>query len=164
MKKILIFWTGFHSKVILSEIIHIKGYKVIGFIDENLKKETAEKDRIRRFLREKDLKKHLKGKSSIGDGGEEESQESLSKDKERAALEEDLEKDSQLRHAVSLLSGWDVMVGTLKSQGKNDGLTPLTLGQAHWARLVFNHAGSRYRNFLWRNSRRRFARWVGAFI
>ena len=40
MKKILIFGTGFHSKVIWSEIIQIKGYKVIGFIDENLKKET----------------------------------------------------------------------------------------------------------------------------
>jgi carboxyl-terminal processing protease len=98
---------------------------------ENLQKETAEKERMRRFLREKDLKKHLKGKSSIGDGGEEESQESLSKDKERAALEEDLEKDSQLRHAVSLLSGWDVMVDTLRPQGKNSGSANLTLGQAH---------------------------------
>jgi len=99
--------------------------------DEDVKEEKAEKERMRRFLREKDLKKHLKGKSSIGDGGEGENQKSLRKDKERAALEEDLEKDNQLHHAVSLLSGWDVMVGTLKSQGKNDGLTPLTLGQAH---------------------------------
>jgi carboxyl-terminal processing protease len=99
--------------------------------DENLKKETAEKDRIRRFLREKDLKKHLKGKSSIGDGGEGENQESLSKDKERAALEENLEKDNQLRHAVSLLSGWDVMVDTLKPKSKNGGSAHLTLGQAH---------------------------------
>ena len=41
MKEILIFGSGVHSKVILSEIIHIKGYKVIGFIDENLKKETV---------------------------------------------------------------------------------------------------------------------------
>jgi len=99
--------------------------------DENLEKETAEKKRMRRFLREKDLKKHLKGKSSIGDGGEEENQESLSKDKKRVTLEEDLEKDSQLRHAISLLSGWDVMVDTLKPQGKNSGSTQLTLGQTH---------------------------------
>jgi hypothetical protein len=55
----------------------------------------------------------------------------LSKDKERTALEEDLEKDNQLRYAVSLLSGWDIMVGTLKSQGKNGGSAHLTLGQAH---------------------------------
>ena len=99
--------------------------------DEDVKKETSEKERMRRFLREKDLKKHLKGKSSIGDGVEGEIQESLSKDKERTALEEDLEKDNQLRYAVSLLSGWDIMVGTLKSQGKNGGSAHLTLGQAH---------------------------------
>jgi len=99
--------------------------------DESLEKETAEKERMRRFLREKDLKKHLKGKSSIGDGGEGENQEPSSNDKERAALEKDLEKDSQLRHAVSLLSGWDVMVDTLKPKDKNSGSTPLTLGQAH---------------------------------
>ena len=35
-----------------------------------------------------------------------------------AKLEEDLEKDSQLRHAVSLLSGWDVMVNTFKDKLK----------------------------------------------
>ena len=99
--------------------------------DDDVKKETAEKERIRRFLREKDLKKHLKGKSSIGGDVEGENQESLSKDKESAALEEDLEKDSQLRHAVSLLSGWDVMVDTLKPQGKNGSSANLTLGQAH---------------------------------
>ncbi len=99
--------------------------------DEDVNKETAEKERMRRFLREKDLKKHLKGKSSIRDGGEKENQESLSKDKERAALEMDLDEDSQLRHAVSLLSGWDVMVDALKPQGTNGGSAHLTLGQAH---------------------------------
>jgi carboxyl-terminal processing protease len=99
--------------------------------DESLEKETAEKERMRRFLREKDLKKHLKGKSSIGDGGEGENQEPSSNDKERAALEKDLEKDSQLRHAISLLAGWDIMVDTLKPQGENVGPAHLTLGQAH---------------------------------
>ena len=41
MKKILIIGSGFHSKVVLSEIVQIKGYKVIGFIDEKLKKGTT---------------------------------------------------------------------------------------------------------------------------
>ena len=40
MKEILIFGSGVHSKVILSEIIQIKGYRVIGFVDENIKKGT----------------------------------------------------------------------------------------------------------------------------
>ena len=40
MKEILIFGSESHSRIILSEIIQIKGYRVIGFIDENLKKET----------------------------------------------------------------------------------------------------------------------------
>ena len=40
MKEILIFGSGVHSKVILSEIIQIKGYSVIGFVDENIKKAT----------------------------------------------------------------------------------------------------------------------------
>ena len=39
-KKILIIGSGEHSKVILSEIIQIKGYKIIGFIDDDLKKGT----------------------------------------------------------------------------------------------------------------------------
>lgn len=40
MKKILIIGSGDHSKVILSEIIQIKNYSVIGFVDEKLKKGT----------------------------------------------------------------------------------------------------------------------------
>ena len=40
MKKILIFGSGDHSRVILSEIIQIKEYRVIGFVDENTKKGT----------------------------------------------------------------------------------------------------------------------------
>ena len=38
MKKILILGSGSHSKVIFSEIINLKKYKIIGFIDENKKK------------------------------------------------------------------------------------------------------------------------------
>jgi sugar O-acyltransferase (sialic acid O-acetyltransferase NeuD family) len=41
MKKILIFGSGSHSKVVLSEILRIKNYKVIGFVDEKLKKGTV---------------------------------------------------------------------------------------------------------------------------
>ena len=37
MKKILIFGSGSHSKVVFSEIINLKKYKVIGFIDEDKK-------------------------------------------------------------------------------------------------------------------------------
>ena len=40
MKEILIFGSESHSRIVLSEIIQIKGYRVIGFVDENLKKET----------------------------------------------------------------------------------------------------------------------------
>ena len=40
MKKILIIGVGGHAKVILSEIIQIKGNRIIGFIDEFKKKNT----------------------------------------------------------------------------------------------------------------------------
>tara|TARA_B100000963_G_scaffold140321_2_gene122212 strand:+ start:6370 stop:7044 length:675 start_codon:yes stop_codon:yes gene_type:complete len=42
-KAIIIFGSGYHSKVILSEIIRAKKYKVIGFIDEKLKPGTIVK-------------------------------------------------------------------------------------------------------------------------
>ena len=35
-------------------------------------------------------------------------------------LEEDLKKDSQLRQAVSLLSGWDIMASSLKKNAVID--------------------------------------------
>ena len=38
LKKVIIFGSGPHSRVVLSEIIQLKDYKVIGFIDEKLKK------------------------------------------------------------------------------------------------------------------------------
>ena len=66
--------------------------------------DSEEKTKLRRFLREKDLKKHLKGKSSI-EGIDENASEELKVKK----LDEDLKKDNQLQQAVSLLSGWEVM-------------------------------------------------------
>ena len=40
MKEILIIGSEDHARVVLSEIIRIKGYRVIGFVDENVKKGT----------------------------------------------------------------------------------------------------------------------------
>jgi hypothetical protein len=80
-------------------------------------KEPAEKERMRRYLRERDLKKHLKGKLSIeGDDNEDfKSTVPLKENKNMTELEKDLEKDAQLRQAVSLLSVWDIMVSTFKN-------------------------------------------------
>ena len=83
--------------------------------DEEAKKPT-DKERIRRFLRERDLKKHLKGKTSI-EGSENDNQKKSTPnagDKSLLELKEDLDKDAQLRHAVSLLSGWDIIAETIK--------------------------------------------------
>ena len=41
-------------------------------------------------------------------------------------LEEDLARDAQLRHAVSPLASWDVMVGTLKLDKQMDNPTHLS--------------------------------------
>ena len=38
MKEILIFGSEGHARIVLSEIIQIKGYRVIGFVDELKKK------------------------------------------------------------------------------------------------------------------------------
>jgi len=89
-------------------------------LDKNQKKEgkvveSEEKIRLRRFLREKDLEKHLKGKSSIegmdGNNPDKLNVDSTNKlDEARIkGLEEDLRKDNQLQQAVTLLSGWEVM-------------------------------------------------------
>ena len=77
------------------------------------KDEPAEKTRLRRFLREKDLKKHLKGKSSI-EGTDEETAKEIEESKVKE-LHEDLKKDNQLQQAVSLLSGWEVMKKMFKN-------------------------------------------------
>ncbi len=83
-----------------------------GKSDEGVNKEKV---KMRKFLREKDLKKHLKGKKSFGeeeatkamDGKK--SEEELKKDELMASLREDLEKDIQLKEAIALLKGWSVM-------------------------------------------------------
>lgn len=91
-------------------------------LDEESKEKTEaekEKDEIRRFLREKDLKQHLKGKRSI-EGTEQEPTETEKAEQEElmAALEE-LENDVQLREAVSLLQGWSVMNKVFKTEKTN---------------------------------------------
>jgi carboxyl-terminal processing protease len=83
------------------------------------KEEPEAKTQLRRFLREKDLKKHLKGKSSIeGMDGNNESDKKTFKEPEDSkvkGLHEDLKKDNQLQQAVSLLSGWEVMKKMFKN-------------------------------------------------
>jgi len=87
--------------------------------------ESEEKIRLRRFLREKDLKKHLKGKSSIegmdGDNPNKLDGDSSNKLDEATikSLEEDLRKDNQLQQAVALLSGWEIMRKTFKKLNVN---------------------------------------------
>lgn len=96
----------------------------------------AQKKRIRSILREKDLKKHLKGKKSIEqspvDGAVDEDKNSSDKvedDDSDTSMNEDLEKDNQLRQAVALLEGWDVMKSFLNRSKPNhagfDGQVPV---------------------------------------
>ncbi|MCA9482340.1 MAG: S41 family peptidase [Nitrospina sp.] len=86
--------------------------------DKELSKAEREKERVRKFLREKDLKKHLKGKSSGGEVVETDEDEKKMDEKEAqrlAEIEEELENDPQLREAISLLSGWSVMNKVFKT-------------------------------------------------
>jgi carboxyl-terminal processing protease len=92
-------------------------------------KKNPEKEKLRRYLREKDLKKHLKGKKSYDgvderDSTEIEKEEAKAKEKEKAEdnalLEAELKKDPQLKTALALLEGWDIMKKTLKSTPKRD--------------------------------------------
>ena len=80
---------------------------------EDQEEEPKEKTKLRRFLREKDLKKHLKGKSSI-EGNDDETSDQVH-ETEKKELSEDLEKDNQLQQAVALLSGWEVMKKMFKN-------------------------------------------------
>ncbi len=85
-------------------------------LDEEETKESEVKSKLRRFLREKDLKKHLKGKNSIGDIEEDSIEENAdSSGQVEATNNEDLIKDNQLQQAVSLLSGWEVMKKMFKN-------------------------------------------------
>ena len=81
---------------------------------KNNEEVNKEKTKMRRFLREKDLRQHLKGKKSFGEEeskveDEKKSEEELKKDELMASLREDLEKDIQLKEAIDLLKGWSVM-------------------------------------------------------
>ena len=94
-------------------------------------KEPAGKQKMRRFLKERDLKKHLKGKTSI-EGTENEASKNFLPNNEEKVMSElrvDLENDSQLRHAVSLLSGWDVMASTFKKQKQLNKPAHLAVGE-----------------------------------
>lgn len=76
-----------------------------------------EKDEIRRFLREKDLKQHLEGKESIeGSSGQDMTDEER---EELLAAAQELENDVQLREAVSLLQGWSVMSKVFMGEKSN---------------------------------------------
>ena len=73
-------------------------------------KSNSEKDKIRKILRERDLKKHLKGKKSIEGNSTDQSKDDSSKiNQELIALKEEIEKDPQLKQAINLLKGWSVM-------------------------------------------------------
>jgi carboxyl-terminal processing protease len=90
--------------------------------NDEANKEPNEKEKIRKFLRERDLKKHLKGKTSI-DGSEINDQiksNAPEEEQKEIELKKDLEIDDQLRHAVSLLSGWDIIATTLKQHYQID--------------------------------------------
>lgn len=79
-------------------------------INENKKNGRSLKDKIRKILREKDLKKHLKGKKSIeGDVPSKSTDKTSEINKELIALREEIEKDPQLKQAINLLKGWSVM-------------------------------------------------------
>ena len=91
-------------------------------------KATTEKDKVRRFLRERDLKKHLKGKNSVGEEEKDNiDSDTESEDVKKSKMNSDLEKDSQLRHAISLLSGWDIMVNGQSKKNKLINSTNLSL-------------------------------------
>lgn len=96
--------------------------------EDDEKKESEEKTKLRKFLREKDLKKHLKGKRSFDgvDNGDNSDVEDSEQAENEASnnLEEELKKDRQLMTAVSLLEGWDIMQKTLKPSPKNINSVP----------------------------------------
>ena len=56
------------------------------------------------------MKKHLKGKKSIEGNSKDPSKDDRSKiDQEIIALNEEVDKDPQLKQAINLLKGWSVM-------------------------------------------------------
>jgi sugar O-acyltransferase (sialic acid O-acetyltransferase NeuD family) len=72
MKKIVIFGSGCHAKIVFSEILKLKRYKILGFIDDFApKKKIVVKYKNKKYLnlgKIKDLKKYKKISGVIGVG------------------------------------------------------------------------------------------------
>ena len=80
-----------------------------GDLSETEKQVKAEKEKFRRILREKDLKKHLKGKGAEGGLSPEETLKDEKYDAKMVFHDEDLKSDKQLKQAVELLNGWEII-------------------------------------------------------
>lgn len=78
-------------------------------LSEKEKQVKAEKDKFRRILREKDLKKHLKGKAAEGGLSPDETLKDEKDDAKMVFHDEDLKTDNQLKQAIELLNGWDII-------------------------------------------------------
>ena len=94
--------------------VPVASVKTKGENDKDSEEVNKEKIKMRKFLREKDLKKHLKGKKSFGEeevkpNAKKKSEEEIKKEALLASLREDLERDIQLKEAIALLKGWSVM-------------------------------------------------------
>ncbi len=72
MKKIIIFGTGVHSKVVFSEIIQLRKFTILGFIDDFIGKgkiiETHKRKKYKNLGKIKDLKKFKNVNGIIGIG------------------------------------------------------------------------------------------------
>jgi len=82
-------------------------------LTEDEKTINNEKEKFRRILREKDLKKHLKGKGADGLSPEEDGsvKGNGNVDGKLVFQSEDLKNDNQLRQAITLLNGWEIIGG-----------------------------------------------------
>ena len=82
-------------------------------LTEDEKTINNEKEKFRRILREKDLKKHLKGKGADGLSPEEDGsvKGNANVDGKLVFQSEDLKNDNQLRQAITLLNGWEIIGG-----------------------------------------------------
>jgi len=90
-------------------------------LTEDEKVANGEKEKFRRILREKDLKKHLKGKAADGLSPEEDENKPKedSIDAKLVFQKEDLKNDNQLRQAIALLDGWEIIGEVYSIKNKN---------------------------------------------
>ena len=90
-------------------------------MSENEKMITSEKEKFRRILRERDLKKHLKGKSADGlaPADDDPAKTNGKVDAKLTFQSEDLKNDNQLRQAIALLNGWDIIGGIYNARKNN---------------------------------------------